>query len=712
MSMQIASPHNLLSTSFGEADVDRLRQNVQDRVPFYVRMQISSFEARAACLLHAMVNGDRPDPCAYHAFFGSGTSEAISGALKIVRHNHQVHKAGQPLVTAVYDPSGDLQQLFDPFSAGLDEALVPGLIYFDDFGRFCENVNDQTPSSLLFRHGGSVPVEQLSEILKSAADRGIYTVLDESTTDLSAGGPIAAQLKTLPDVIAFGENLADHKTPAGCFMMSKSIYKVWDNVKEYNLHSNTWGGNSASMAAMLAFLKTTPGYASLPRSVSETMEEANQSHLAATKLYETHCSPKMATMLNISGLNKNIRTAYQARITTVTRRGDESVIDASGTYGVNLHGHNPDDVIDAVMARHDVEHDYWANLHSLVERKTGFKHVIPAVSGATATEAALTFALLAAAPKKKIVALKGGFGGKTLISLIVTSRDRYKVPFGPLYPHIHYVDPFGDNGKQELLDLLKTDDVAVVLLETVQGEGGVKACPQDFLDFLSSQKEQHGFFIAVDEVQTGMYRTGQFLNYQRKLPATDIVLMGKAISDNVFPVSAVLMTDRVYEQAVQTKASVVERLENMYRCQFGAHMAVHAIEAGESLGLAEHAKNAGEYFAKRLREKTADLKFVKQVRGEGLMIGIEFEESLLPRLVRGSFGGLIASRCVNDSKQPILVAFNPDKPFLIRFVPPLCITIEEIDAVIDTFNRALRSGFFGLIKPIVVNTVNSKLGRF
>ncbi|MBB3206084.1 acetylornithine/succinyldiaminopimelate/putrescine aminotransferase [Rhodopirellula rubra] len=712
MTMDTASQYNFLSNGFGAGDVERLKTHVRERVPFYVRMQISSFEARAACLLHALVNGNRPDPQAFHAFFCSSTSESISGALKVVRHNHFVRRPNQPLVTAVYDPTHWLQQMFDPFSFGVDEALVPGLVYFDDFDRFCAYAREQSPSSLLIRYADQISSDSLNDVIRHAAENEIFTILDESTTDLSAGGPVASRLKCLPNVIAFGENLADHKIPAGCFLMSKPIFKVWDNVKDYNLHSNTWGGNSASLSTMLTYLQSTPGFADLPRSVADSMQQAVESHPAATKLYETHCSPKMATMLNISGLNKNIRSAYGARITTATRRGDESVIDASGTYGVNLHGHNPADVVDAVMNDHDENHDYWADLQTRVQEKTGFAHVIPAVSGATSTEAALTMALLASAPKKKIVALKGGFGGKTLISLIATSRDRFKIPFGPLYPHIHYVDPFGDQGKKELLDLLATDDVAVVILETVQGEGGVKACPQEFLDFLVTQKKEHGFFIAIDEIQTGMYRTGRFLNHQGKIAETDIVLMGKAMSDNVFPVSATLVTDQVYQRASETNAAAVERYANMYRCQFGAHMALHAIEAGETLGLADHAKVAGEHFLKRLRAKSGDLKFVKEVRGEGLMIGIEFEESKLPRLLRGSFGGLIASRCVNDARQPVLVAFNPDKPFLIRFVPPLCITIDEIDAVIDTFVRALRSGFVGLLKPIVVNTVNSKIGRF
>jgi len=702
---------NLLSRALDTGDLDRLRTRVRDRVPFYVRMQISSFEARTACLLNAMINGERRTALPTHTFFCSSTSEAISGALKIVRHNHFLLHPERVPITAVYDPTGNLKDTFDPLDGGIDEAMVPGIVYFEQWDGFCEYVGTQNPSSILLRHTDDIPTTDLDRILADAASRTVYTILDETSTDLTTRPPIASQLATLPDVIALGENLGANKVPIACFLMSPDIFKVWDTTKDYNLHSNTWGGNSASLATVLEHLKSTPAYASLAPAVIESLQLATESHLATTKMYETHCSPKMATMLNISGLNKDIRSAYRTQILTHTRRGEETVIDASGTYGVNLQGHNPDNVIDTVFADHDPEHDYWTDLQSLVHEKTGYAHIFPAVSGATSTEVALTMALLAAAPKKKIIALKGGFGGKTLLSLIATSRHRFKEPFGPLYPHNHYVDPFDEKGKDELLRYLETGDVAVVVMETVQGEGGVKAIPKTFLDFLQQQKEKYGFLIAVDEIQTGMYRTGIFLNHQDKVPATDIVLMGKAMSDNVFPVSATLCTDAVYQHALKTNAAALTRYENLYRCQFGAHMAMHAIRTGEELKLADHARTAGEYFLRKLRETTRDISFVKDVRGEGLMLGIEFEESKLPRLLRGSFGGLIASRCVNDSKQPVLVAFNPDKPFLIRFVPPLCITTEEIDSVIATFNRALRSGFFGLLKPIFVNTFNAKLGR-
>ncbi|MFG0253789.1 MAG: aminotransferase class III-fold pyridoxal phosphate-dependent enzyme [Rhodopirellula sp. JB053] len=363
---------------------------------------------------------------------------------------------------------------------------------------------------------------------------------------------------------------------------------------------------------------------------------------------------------------------------------------------------------------HDPHRDYWEELQSQLHEKVGFAHVVPAVSGATANEIGLTLSLLAFAPRKKIVVLKGAYAGKTLITLPATSRDRFKLPFAPLYPHVHFVDPFCDSGegKQQLMGLLETGDVAVVILETIQGEGGVKPCPQNFLNTLVAERAKHGFAIAVDEVQTGMYRTGRFLNYQGKIDQPDIVMIGKALSNNMLPVSAVLVNDRIYELARQNNEHLVQRMETMYRCQINAHMASHAIQVGEKHGLAVRSQETGNYFRDKLRATSGDLSIVKDIRGEGLMIGVEFDEAKLPRLVRGSFGGLIASRCVNDAKQPVLVAFNPDKPFLIRFVPPQCITLEEIDAVVDTFDRALRSSVLGLLKPVVVNTVNAKIGRF
>lgn len=706
------SPFNQLGNGVRPEDAQRLGERIGSQVPFYIRMQISPYEARVGRLLHAMVNGSRTPATPYHAFFCSSTSEAISGALKVVRHNHHLTASNTPHRTLVFDPSNSLKAIFDPFSGGMAEALVPGLDYCEDWAQFCKAMIERRAHCLLIRHSHTLSPLELSKVLAEAKAMGVLTILDESTTDLATMPPVAAQLTTAPDVIAFAENISNHRVPSGCILMQRDVYQVWNNVKDYNIHSNTWGGNSASLAIVLAFLTDTPAGKQLPANVNDELCAAADSHKASTKLYASYCSPKMATMLNISGLNKNIRTASKARIQVATRRGSQSIIDASGTYGVNLQGHNPQEVIADVIQQHDPDHDYWSDLQSLLRSKTGLDYIFPAVSGATSVEAVLTLGLLAAAPKKRVLALKGGFGGKSMLSLISTSRDRFKIPFGPLYPHVSYVDPFAADAISELEREVAKGDVAMVILETVQGEGGVRAIPQTYVDALQRLRDEHGFFIAIDEVQTGMYRTGKFLNHQGKFRQVDLVAMGKAMSENVFPVSGALVSKQVFQQAQQTNPELVERYANFYRCQFGAHVALHAVEAGERLGLASHAKEVGEHFLQGLRKVAQGLKFVKDVRGEGLMVGIEFEESKLPKILRGSFGGLVASHCVNDPQQPVLVAFNPDKPFLIRYVPPLCITKEEIDAVVATTERALRTSTLGLLKPIIVNSLNAKLGRY
>lgn len=702
---------NRLGNPFRAARRERLAKNIEQHVPFYVRMQISSYEARVAALLSAMVTAQREGAPHYYAFFCSSTSESISGALKVVRHNLHAKNPAAEKTTLVYDQSQSLEEVFDPFHAGPDEALVPGLVYCADATTFENRLREGVPPSIMLRGGESLPQEAIERLLAFASSQGSLTILDETTTDL-AEGPLAARLAVFPDVIVFGENLGNEQVPTGCFLIREKLFEVWNSGKDYNIHSNTWGGNSASLSTVLDYLHSIPAYRQLPAKVADEIESVVDSHAAVTAMYQKSCSPKMAAMLNLGGLNKNIRSAQRASVVIAAGKGTRTVIDASGTYGVNLRGHNPHEVLASVLQCHDEAHDYWQDLEQQLATLTGLAHVLPAVSGATSTEAALTMGLLAAAPKKTIVAMKGGFSGKTLLSLISTSRERFKLPFQPLYRHVQYIDPFGGEGPSQLRDLCAAGDVATVILETVQGEGGVRAIPPQMLAALAQYREQYGYSIIVDEVQTGMYRTGCFLNYQGKLPQVDIVAMGKGMSGNVFPVSACLVSDKVYQRAREQNEALVQRYTQQYRCQFGAHIALDSIIAGKELRLADHARELGAHFLERLRGSTADLAFVKEVRGEGLMVGIEFDPAKLPGLIRDSFGGLIASRCINDPQQPILTAYNPDKPFLIRFVPPLCITREEIDAVVETMNRALRAGIAGLLKPVVVNLIKSKLGRY
>lgn len=708
--MSSTATRDVVFQPFREADRQELAMQIRQQVPYYVRMQLSPLEGRVASVLQGLVNRGRKPAVDYFAFFCSSTQEAISGAVKLARHNLFARDPAARHATLVYDPGGNLQSLFDPLCRGAEEALVPGFFYEADWDAFRQQVESRRPDAILVRQPASVPQTDLDQALASAASREIITILDESTTNLH-GATVAAALTSPPDIILFGENLSDYKSPAGCFLMRDHLFRVWNDGKNYNLHSNTWGGNSTSLSAALRHLRQSEGFAELPREVRDQVIDQAQPHQVTTQLYAQRCNPKLAQMCNLGGLNKDIRQADRTSLFTQTRRGRIEVLDGSGTYGVNLHGHNRREVLDAVLASHDETHDYWRDLEAAFEERTGLNRLLPAVSGTTATEAALAMGLLSQAPRKKVIVMQGGFGGKSLPALISTSRERFKEPFRPLYPHVVAVDPFDPAGIDHLRREIVGGDVAMVLLETVQGEGGVRELPAAFFAALAELRRQHAFAIAVDEVQTGFFRTGAFLSYQPRLPDVDIVAMAKAMSANVFPVGAALVREAIYQQALATNPVAVEAYAQLARCQFGAHVGLHAIEIGEQENLAQHAAEMGAYFRQRLEQTLADVPTVKEVRGVGLMIGIEFEPSKIPAIVRQSFGGLIAARCVNDRQHPVLSAFNPDKPWLIRFVPPLCITRDEIDIVVDTIRRALHSRTLGLLKPIVTNLINTKLGR-
>ncbi len=702
--------YNRLGNPFEGRQLALLETLLEERTPFYVRMQVSPLEAQAAYLLNALLRAGHPRCPKYYAFFGSSAAEAVSGALKLVRHNvFARHKTAEKL-TAVYDPPGWLRRQFDPLDAGPDAALVPGMLYFDELDAVADAVERRRASSVLLTRAAQTPADGVERILLLCRRRRVFTVLDESSTDLAATGLVSASLALLPDVITLGENLTDCRVPAGCLLMSKALYKVWNRFKTYNIHSNTWGGNSTTMTCVLDFLKTTPACLALPANVARTIAKTSNSHAAASKLFAKYCNPKMTRLMNLSALNKDIIAASGSKLQVRSGRRLVDVIDASGTFGVNLRGHCPADVVESVLRRHDPRRDYWGDLAELLNREAGFPHVFPAVSGATAMETAIRLALLANAPKKTVVSLQMGYSGKTLLPLATTYKARLKGPFQPLYPHVTFIDPVAPDAADALQGYLATNDVAVVVLEAIQGEGGVRPCPERLFECLDKQQARYEYLIAVDEVQTGMYRTGRFLCHEGKLANVDIVAMSKGTSDMVFPVAATLLSEEVYERARARNENAVSLYSQQYRCQVGAQVAMHAIEEGKRLGLAQRAEELGKYFRRKLRDVTEGVEIVKDVRGEGLMVGLELDPQRVPWLIRGSIGGLFAAVCANAPGQPVFVAFTPDKPLLIRYLPPLTITKREIDAICDTSRRCLQYTVRQMLLPIVKEFVRRRFG--
>ena len=280
-------------------------------------------------------------------------------------------------------------------------------------------------------------------------------------------------------------------------------------------------------------------------------------------------------------------------------------------------------------------------------------------SGTEAVEAAIKFARLSTG-RSRVVAAMRGFHGRTLGALSATFKKEYREPFEPLVPGFSHV-PF-DN--VEKLREAVTGDCAALLLEPVQGEGGVRIPRPDYLPEARRICDAAGALLVFDEVQTGFCRTGRMFACEHSGVRPDMLCLAKAIAGGV-PMGALLCGERV--------AGAVGR----HGTTFGGNplacaAALAAIAFMEREDLARQAEEKGAYFERRFgRQRPAR---VRTVRRAGLMIGIELRERARPYL------GLLA-------EEGVLAL--PAGPTLIRLLPPLVIAHEELDRVSDALHTVL-----------------------
>ena len=280
-------------------------------------------------------------------------------------------------------------------------------------------------------------------------------------------------------------------------------------------------------------------------------------------------------------------------------------------------------------------------------------------SGTEVVEAAIKFARLSTG-RSRIVAAMRGFHGRTMGALSATFKKEYREPFEPLVPGFSHV-PF-DN--VEKLREAVTGDCAALLLEPVQGEGGVRIPHSDYLSKARRICDTVGALLIFDEVQTGFCRTGRMFACEHSGVRPDMLCLAKAIAGGV-PMGALLCGERV-ESAVGRHGTTFGG--NPLACA----AALAAIAFMEEEGLARQAKEKGAYFESRFNRQRPTR--VRAVRRAGLMIGIELKERARPHLARLAEEGVLAL---------------PAGPTVIRLLPPLVIAHEELDRVSDALHKVL-----------------------
>lgn len=281
-------------------------------------------------------------------------------------------------------------------------------------------------------------------------------------------------------------------------------------------------------------------------------------------------------------------------------------------------------------------------------------------SGAEAVEGAIKFARLSTG-RPGIVATMRGFHGRTLGALSATWERKYREPFEPLVPAFSHV-PFDNLDRMEQA---VDEDTAAVLVEIVQGEGGVRPASPDYFQGLRELCDDRGALLIVDEVQTGFGRTGRWFAVEHAGIAPDLMCLGKAIAGGV-PMGAVAIGPAVAELPGGVHGSTFGG--NPLACA----ASIAAIEAYEREGLIQRSAEMGAYLMDRLL--AIESSSIREVRGLGLMIGIELKIRVTPVLQDLVERGVLAL---------------PAGPTVLRLLPPLVISREQVDAVVDAIAISL-----------------------
>jgi acetylornithine/N-succinyldiaminopimelate aminotransferase len=288
--------------------------------------------------------------------------------------------------------------------------------------------------------------------------------------------------------------------------------------------------------------------------------------------------------------------------------------------------------------------------------------------GAEANEAAIKIArrywVEKGTSKPEIITAKQSFHGRTIATLTATGQPKYQQGFEPLLPGVSYV-PYNDAAA---LEKALTPRVGAVLLEPIQGEGGVRVPSSDYLPRVRELCDRHGALLILDEVQTGLGRTGKLFAHEHFGITPDVMTLAKGLGNGV-PIGAMGCTNEV-----ASGFSV-----GSHACTFGGNplstaAAVATLEALTEPGFIENAAETGEYFLGRLRDLARKHRRIIEVRGKGLMIGVELEDSVGPIVERMLEAGIIC---------------GPAGPNVLRFVPPLVITREHVDRVVAALDGAL-----------------------
>ena len=348
-------------------------------------------------------------------------------------------------------------------------------------------------------------------------------------------------------------------------------------------------------------------------------------------------------------------------------------VDCTSSYGVALLGHSHPKVVEAISKQAErlischagFYNDVRAELLQKIVQITpkGLDKIFLSNSGAEAVECAIKLARKFSG-KPEIIAMMGAFHGKTMGALSATWDKKYREPFKPLVPEFKHVSPDNLEKVREAI----TDKTAAILVEPIRGEGGVRIPPDGFLQGLREICDEKNVLLIFDEIQTSFGRTGKLFACEHWGVVPDVMCLAKPFAGGL-PIGIT-----VAKENVMSSLKVGEHSTTFSGSPLVCAAACAAIDVLVGEKLSERAATLGGYFKAKLEELQAKHSIVKEVRGLGLMIGVELRFDVLNILIKALDRGVL----ILDAGRNVL-----------RFLPPLVIKKEQIDKAISVLDAVL-----------------------
>ena len=420
-------------------------------------------------------------------------------------------------------------------------------------------------------------------------------------------------------------------------------------------------------------------------------------------LYSENVNPQWVRLLDLLEMNVRYETCSGSELFTADGR---RILDFLSGYCVHNVGHNHPAVIAELREELELSGPGMVQTHAaeragelaarLCQRAGArLSKVFFASSGSEGIEAAIKFSR-AHTGRTGLLYAEGAFHGLTCGALSLMGDQFWREGFGPMLPETEAV-PFGSI--EALEKKLSSRRFAAFIVEPIQSEAGVRVASAEYFHAAQSLCKRYGTLLVVDEVQTGMYRTGPFLASHRYNIEPDMVVLAKAMSGGLVPVSATLMTDAVYDSVYGSLRRSIIHTSTYSENGLAMRAALATLGVLDRERLGERALEAGACLRSHLQEALQGYEMVNAVRGEGLLLGIEFKTPKSLRLKvpfeafthihPAMFGQIIVMRMFRD--HGLLTQICGNNFMVLKVAPPLVVTNEQMNEFVTAIANVMES---------------------